>query len=412
MWFQELRRFLQLLVERFAAHRCSQVASSLAFTTLLSLVPLITVAIAVFGRSPFLEGLGDELRQFLIQNLLPEKAGRIIATYALQFSLKAANLTVFGSVLLALGALTLIVTIDRAFNHIWGVHHHRPWRIRIPLYWVTVTLGPLILAGVVAASSFVVTASIDLVGDTAWMRRTTLHVAPYVLMILFFSFLYRAIPNRFVEAAHALAGGIVATSLVLLVQKALTAFIAGFASFNLIYGTFAALPIFLLWLYFLWVAILTGALVASTLPVFADARRLLPAFPGDRAYAAIRMLCRLAEGQDAGQAVNTDSLHGVARLGTANSEHLLETMQSIGWIVRSETGQWHLAVSAERLTVADVLKHLTLTPRLPAELASEPLTPDLMDLYARCLASANTSVAELARKSAGRAHSGIGSNSN
>lgn len=412
MWFQELRRFLSLLVERFAAHRCSQVASSLAFTTLLSLVPLVTVAIVVFGRSPVLDSLGDDLRQFLIQNLLPEKAGRIIATYALQFSLKAANLTVIGSVLLAFGALTLIVTIDRAFNHIWGIHQHRPWRIRLPLYWITVTLGPLILAGVVAASSFVLTASIDLVGDTAWLRSTALHSAPYLLMILFFSFLYRAIPNRFVEAAHALAGGVVATLLILLVQKVLAAFIAGFTSFTLIYGTFAALPIFLLWLYFLWVAILTGALVASTLPVFADARRMLPSFPGDRAYAAIKMLCRLAEGQDAGQTVTTDRLHRAARLGTSESEGLLEAMQSLGWIARSETGQWLLTVSAERLTVADVLKHLILTPRLPAELAGEPLTPDLMDIYARCLANAAVPIADLISRSTASTHSGIGSSSN
>src|SRR5574338_248264 len=113
MSLADIRRFLEMLGERFKAHRCPQIAGSLAFATLLSLVPLVTLAIVVFGRFPMFEGLGEELRLFLVQNLLPDKAGRIIAAYALQFSQKATNLTVLGSAMLALGAFTLILTIDR-----------------------------------------------------------------------------------------------------------------------------------------------------------------------------------------------------------------------------------------------------------------------------------------------------------
>ena len=177
----DARRLLEMLAERFQANRCSLVAGSLAFTTLLSLVPLVTLTIVVFGHFQVFAGLGEELRLFLVQNLLPDKAGRIIATYAVQFSQKAANLTLLGGALLALGAFSLILTIDREFNQIWGVRHPRPWTVRVPLYWATLTIGPLVAAGAVTASSFVLSTSLGLVDEPAWVRGAALRSAPFVL---------------------------------------------------------------------------------------------------------------------------------------------------------------------------------------------------------------------------------------
>jgi membrane protein len=395
MSLHEARRFLHLLAERYRANRCSQVAGSLAFTTLLSLVPLVTLTIVVLGRFPMFAGLGEELRQFLVHNLLPEKAGRIIATYALQFSEKAANLTLLGGILLALSAFTLILTIDREFNQIWGVRNPRPWTVRIPLYWATLTIGPLVAAGAVTASSFVLSASLGLIDEPAWLRGAAFRTAPFVLLAGFFTFLYGAIPNRPVERGHALAGGLLAALLLALVQKGLTLFIAGFSSFTLIYGTFAALPIFLLWLHLSWVAILVGALVASTLPAFLSHRQVLPAFPGDQAYAAIKMLSLLASAQERGQQLASDVLHEGARISTADGELLLEAMRGQGWVTRSDAGLWLLVVPAGRLTVADVLARFTLHPTLPPELEGDSLAPPLAEVYGLSLAAARRPIRDL-----------------
>jgi membrane protein len=389
MPFADARRFLEMLAERYRANRCSLVAGSLTFTTLLSLVPLVTLTIVVFGRFEVFAGLGEELRLFLVQNLLPDKAGRIIATYAVQFSQKATNLTLLGGALLALGAFSLILTIDREFNQIWGVRHPRPWTVRIPLYWATLTIGPLVAAGAVTASSFVLSTSLGLVDEPAWVRGAVLRSAPFLLLAAFFTFLYRAIPNRPVAGLHALTGGIAATGLLILAQKGLALFIASFANFTLIYGTFAALPIFLLWLYLSWVAILAGALVASTLPAYMARRQVLPTFPGDQAYAAIKMLSLLGAAQEAGIQLGSEALHGGARVSTADGEMLLETMREAGWIARSDEGPWLLALPAERLTVADVLA-------LPTELAGEPLGPALAEVYDLSLAAARRPIRELA----------------
>lgn len=387
--------FLSLLVERFRANRCSQVASSLAFTTLLSLVPLVTLAIVIFGRFPMFAGLGEELKLFLVQNLLPDKAGRIITTYALQFSQKAANLTLLGSVLLGVGAFTLILTIDRVFNQIWGVRHPRPWTVRIPLYWATLTIGPLAIAGAVAASSFVLSASLGLIDEPEWVRGAAFRIAPFVLLAAFFTFLYRAIPNRPVRRIHALIGGIAATLLLGLVQKSLALFISSFATFTLIYGTFAALPIFLIWLYLSWVAILVGALITSTLPAFLDHRQALPEFPGDQAFAVIKMLSLLGSAQEQGHGIKSEVLHEATRLATADGERLLESMKAAGWVALTDEGLWMLALPSDRLTVADVLAQFALQPALPEELAAEPLAPALTQAYAQALQGARCPIRQL-----------------
>lgn len=396
MPFQDARRFFLLLVERFRANRCSQVASSLAFTTLLSLVPLVTLAIVLFGRFPVFESLGQELRTFLVQNLLPEKAGRIIATYALQFSQKAANLTLLGSLLLGLGAFTLLLTIDRVFNQIWGVRHPRRWTVRVPLYWATLTIGPLVLAGAVTASSYVISASMGFVDEPVWVRSLVFRSAPFVLLVAFFTFLYRAIPNRPVDAGHALIGGATATVLLALVQKGLTLVIGSFSAFTLIYGTFTALPIFLLWLYLSWVAVLFGALITSTLPAFVDHRQTLPTFPGDQAYACIRMLLRLESAQQAGARLTSEALHEVAMLASADGELLLESMRESGWVARSDEGDWLLAVPGGRITVADVVARFALAPDLPGELAGDPLARALARTYGRSIDAARLPIADLA----------------
>lgn len=401
-----------MLAERFKASRCPQVAGSLAFTTLLSLVPLVTLAIVVFGQMTVFADLGNELRLFLVQNLLPDKAGRIIATYALQFSQKATNLTLFGSILLALGAFALILTIDREFNQIWGVQHPRQWSVRIPLYWATLTIGPLVAAGVVAASSFVLSASLGLVDESAWVRSAALRIAPYLLMAGFFTFLYVAVPNRPVERSHALIGGIAAALLLAVVHRGLALFIGSFANFTLIYGTFAALPTFLLWLYLSWVVILLGAVVASTLPAFLTHRQVLPAFPGDRAYAAVKMLGLLGAAQEAGRQLGSEALYGCARISTADGELLLEGMREAGWVARSDEGAWLLAVPAGRLTVADVLARFTLHPRLPPELAGDALERPLAEVYEHSLNAARRPIRELIDAPGASPHMGEGSTSN
>lgn len=296
-FLHSLRDFVMLLRARFIATRCPQVAGSLAYTTLLALVPFITVAIAVFGNLPGMDAVGASLKAFLLENLLPDRAGHIIATYALEFSEKAARLTLIGIAMLALTSLMLLASIERVFNHIWGVRQPRPLLLRVTVYWFILTLGPVIVGGSIVATGYLVSVSMQWSQTLGWLDALSARFLPPLLLSVLFVFLYFAVPNHKVRLAHAIGGGLGAAVAFFLMQRAFGVFIARFPSYTLIYGAFAALPIFLVWLYLSWLVVLLGALVTATLPAFAERRRIVATFPGCEAWAAVTMLVRLAHAQ-------------------------------------------------------------------------------------------------------------------
>jgi membrane protein len=357
---RELRAFLHLLGQRFAETRCQQVAGSLAFTTLLSLVPLLTLSIVMFGHFPAFAQLGEALKLFVVQNLLPDKAGKIITTYAFQFSQNATKLTLLGSMLFALAAIMLMLTIDRVFNQIWSVRRPRRLAVRIPVYWMVLTVGPLVLAGAIVASSYLVSISLGRVDDAVWLHAGVLRAVTMALFGSFFALLYYAIPNQPVRPRHAALGGLVAAALLALVQRAFSVVVASMPGYTLIYGTFAALPIFLIWLYLSWVVVLLGALVAATLPRAAERRRTLPHFPGDQAFAAGRMLLLLAQAYGNGGAVACAALYDAARLPGEEADSLLESMRDAGWLARSDGGEWLLVRDPARLGTAEIYQRFAL----------------------------------------------------
>ena len=380
MQWRNSGQLLALIGRRFVEARCLQAAASLAFTSLLSLVPLLTVTIVLFSNFPAFADLGSEFKNFLLQNLLPEKAGKIIATYALQFSEKAANLTLIGTTLLVLGAVSMLLTIEETFNGIWGVRRKRGLLTRLITYWTVLTIGPLLLAGSVFAGSYLLSVSLGLVNNPPWLREIGLRVLPLVLLGLLFGLLYLAIPNRRVKPLHALLGGFIAALAFVLMQRAIGYYITRFPTYTLIYGTFAALPIFLLWLHLSWVIILLGALFTAVLPDFEARERITASFPGDRAFAALLLLEQLARVQrHGGGALSPDTLIAAAHLPTMNGDLLLEALREAGWIAKTEDGRWLLACRAEDLHLSGIIARFALSPAhwaahpelaLPAEVAA------------------------------------------
>lgn len=263
-----LLRLLRLVVQRYGEDRCSQVAASLSFTTLLSLVPLLTVALGLFSRLPQFIHMEDVLRKFLFDNLLPTKAGNIVATYALQFSDNANRLTLIGSVVLFITAIMTMLTIDHSFNAIWRVRRARPLAKRVTMYGVGLVLGPPVIAFGMALVTFALSASLGLVHEPPWLRTALFGALPVLFMTALLAALYRYVPNRSVARSHALIGGVFATALFSLAQKLFGWFIIGLPTYRLVYGAFATLPIFLLWLYLSWTVVILGALLTAVLPEF------------------------------------------------------------------------------------------------------------------------------------------------
>ena len=263
-----LRAFLARIVRRFNEENFDQISASLAFTTLLSVVPLVALIASLVAMLPVFPSLVEQLDQALVRNLLPERSAGMIVNYVLRFSHKAADVTVLGLLFLVGTAFLLLLTIERAFNHVWKVSAPRPlWR-RLRLYAVAVAVWPLILGVVVAAISYAVTTSLGFLDEAPWFRRLLLKASSLAILALFLGGLYYAVPYARVRLRDAAWAGFLAALGFSLMQKAFELYLSHFPSYRAVYGAFATLPIFLIWLYLSWAMVLLGALVAATLPEF------------------------------------------------------------------------------------------------------------------------------------------------
>jgi len=349
------RLLLSAVSRRFGEGRCSQVAASLAFTSLLSVVPFVTLVAVVFSKFPQSQRFADALRGFLLDNLLPEKAGKVIATYAFQFSQKTTNLTIVGGAVLILTAIMLMRTIDQVINEIWRVQVHRPWATRLVAYWAVLSLGPLLLAGGVFAAGAMLSVSMDFMNEPAWLEVAGLRLVSLGVLAGVFATLYFAVPHCSVRLADAGLAGLLAAAGFLVMQRMFSLYLAHFPSYTLVYGAFAVVPIFLLWLYLSWIIILLGAVVAAVLPERSLRRRPLPEFPGRALYVALLMLFELAEAQSGGECRGVEELADVARVGHDEVREVLAVLASSRVVVRRDSGGWLLARSAESVRVSELV---------------------------------------------------------
>jgi membrane protein len=254
------------VVRRFRAERYAQTAAALSFATLLGLVPMLVVGAALIEILPFGIKLSAALEEFLLATLLPEKAGTVIAKYLGQFAHRAERVTWIGLGALAVTALLQMLTIERAFDAIWKVQKRRPWLKRLGLHLLALFLGPLVFGGALASTTFLATTSLGLIDEPRWVRIAFSEMLPLVFLALLFSLLYWALPNRPVARRNAGMAGVLAALAFVGMQRLFALYVVKLPTYTLIYGAFAAAPIFLLWLYLSWSVILVGALVTAELP--------------------------------------------------------------------------------------------------------------------------------------------------
>lgn len=268
MWLLAPFRLILRCARRFQGEQCAQIAAALSFATLIGLVPMIAVAVALISNLPLGAGLGATLEKFLLANLLPDKAGAIIAKYIGQFAARAERVTFFGVVVLGATALIQMLTIERAFNQIWRVKTGRPLLRRLAMHLLALLLGPVAFGASLAAISYVTGVSLGLLHEPAWVNAFVLRgFLPFVFTTGLFALLYWAVPNKPVRPWHAGFGGAMAALGFVGLQKLFTLYIAAGLSLNaVVYGAFSAIPVFLAWLFVSWSVILVGALLVAELP--------------------------------------------------------------------------------------------------------------------------------------------------
>jgi membrane protein len=271
LWWRELsdfpwRQMGGVLAERFRDARLGLSASSLTFTTVLALVPLFALGLAVFSAFPVFGKFQDTIQRWLIESLVPESIARQVLSYLTQFSRKASRLGTAGLAAVLLSAVFLMVTIERTLGQIWRVQRQRPLPQKVLLYWSSITLGPLLLGASLAISSYVMTASRDVVDVLPGSVRWVLDSFEFLLLTACVSGLYFYVPYTRVRWRHAITAGFLVAASLELAKKGMAFYLLEVPTYSLVYGAFAAVPILLVWIYVTWLLVLLGAVLASSLP--------------------------------------------------------------------------------------------------------------------------------------------------
>jgi membrane protein len=285
-----------------------------------------------------------QIKIFLLLNLVPEIAGRIITVYMGQFAEAAGRLTSVSLVALFAMALATLFTVDRSLNVIWRVDRHRPVWLSVTGYLALLVLGPVLVGLSLWATSWLVAASLDRLSMPTRYEAMVLRVVPVAVSAVAFFLVYRIIPNRHVPARHALLGGIVAAVAFEAMKAAFAAYIRAVPTYQLVYGAFASIPIFLLWLYLSWLVLLLGAELTASLAWWQGSRGLAEdsRVEEDRAAFVVGRLLAAAGGEP----VAFEPLREAAGLPDDRLEDILERLVRSG-AVRRAGGGWVAAPPGE-----------------------------------------------------------------
>ncbi len=255
--------FSQYIWSGFRQDKCQDTAAALTYQTLFAVVPLLTMVYAALSMIAAFSGLQQRIEDFVFANFVPQ-SGAVVQEYLHTFSEQARQLTVAGILFLMVTAVLMLSTIERAFNEIWRTDEPRRGLSKFLLYWAVLSLGPLLVGLALVVSTYIL--SLPLLSDVA-ESIPFLELVPVVLSILVFTLIYAAVPNCQVLLKHALFGGTVVAVLFEL-AKELFSWLVAKSSFELIYGAFASVPLFLLWVYLAWTLILGGAELVRGLAVY------------------------------------------------------------------------------------------------------------------------------------------------
>ena len=270
--FAYLARLLVEIYRQFWARDCQQSAASLTYVTLFALVPTLTLVYSMFSLFPTSAGLQTQVQNLIFDNLVPT-SGQVVQDYLTQFTARARNLSVPGAIMLVVTAYLMLKNIEKTFNKIWGVSKQRSGLNSFLNYWAVLTLGPVLLGAGLFLSTYLLSLRVMLPEDD-YVVPGLLQFLPWLLSSAAFTLFFAVVPNLRVPVRDAIIGGMVTALLFELAKRGFSALVTR-SSYELIYGAFAIVPLFLLWIYVLWVLVLGGAVLVrclSSLRIAANSR--------------------------------------------------------------------------------------------------------------------------------------------
>lgn len=347
--------FTRFVYRHFLQDRCSEHAMALTYTTLFAVVPVMTVTFAILAAIPSLQHISADLQDFIFRHFIPS-SGQVVQRHLENFTAQAGRLTVLGSAMLFVTAILMLMTIERAFNRIWRVRQERKGVISFLRYWAVLSLGPLLIGMGFAISSYV--ASLQLFSSAASLVNSMLpgiRLLTFVFSALAFTLFYVAVPNCKVPLRAGLLGGMFAAFLFELAKIGFGIFVASFSGYSFVYGAFAALPVFLLWIFLSWCIVLLGVEVTRALALFRHADR-----PCRHPLLALLDVLQLFWARQQKGATVSD-LDAMAVLGQQDVEawfDLAAALQKQRIIHRTDTGSYVLSRNLDGIAFLDFYRQL------------------------------------------------------
>lgn len=380
--------FAWFVIRRFSEERVPQAAASMTFTTLLALVPVLTVMVAVASIFPVFDRWSDSFVSFVNQTIVPQGADMVF-DYIDAFRDQANRLTAIGSVMLVVTSLMLIRTIDNAFNRIWRVNTQRPWMMQFLVYWALLTFGPLSLG---VGISFMVGSVQDSVlssGAQQWADALKTAARLAFMTVLLWG-LYRFVPNRFVPARQAFVGALITAFCLETARFLFTWYMGNFDGYRSIYGAFAAVPFFLLWLNLLWTLVLGGAVLTSSLSYWQGEAFRRGFDSRGRFDDVLKILLLLDAAQKEGRTLSVQEFRRHINMGYDELGELLEKLARYGYIYSGRQG-WVLKTGADSIELSELFKLFVYRP-LPVE--RDHVNQAVDAVMTPCLQTLNMTLAE------------------
>jgi membrane protein len=355
------------LRQRFRDDHLGLTASSLTFTTSIALVPFFTVALAIFTAFPMFAKLQGTLQVWLVESLIPDNIARQVLGYLSQFTRQASRLGVAGLAVLVVTAIALVLTIDRTLNSIWRVRKPRPLGQRVLIYWAAVTLGPLLLAASLAATSYVLPLLRNGAAAPEAMLQFMVDTLEFVCLAGSLAALYHYMPNTYVKWTHAWVGGGFVALGIAAAKKLLSVYLGLVPTYSAVYGAFATLPILLVWIYLAWIIVLMGAVITAYLPSLLAGVSRRGGAHGWQFQLALETLQNLEHSRDTvPRGMLASALAQQLRVDVLALEPVLDTLIQLEWVgqlVDSESdkaSRFVLLVNPDRTTIEPLVDALLL----------------------------------------------------
>lgn len=333
---RDVPSFTRFVLRRWSEDRCPQIAGSLTYTTLLALVPAFAVVVALLSSAPFFGPVMQQVKVFVSLNLHPAIAERVIGVYMEQFAQHAARLTSLGVALVFGVAVWLFLIMDRSFSTIWRAHRSRAHWKSVLLYAGLLILGPLLIGVSVSITTYLVSLSATFGGATSRAHAVLLRLWPVTLSAAAFFLVYRLVPHRSVAPRHALLGAVVAAVLFEVAKELFAVYVRYAPTYSIVYGTFAAVPMFLIWIYLSWLVILFGAELAASAAYWRDRAWKRPVTAPARFREAIAVARSLLEAQPA--EVSLERLLQTTGLDARDLDETLAQLANAGVVHASPAG--------------------------------------------------------------------------